>query len=388
MSNVPPQSLVKWAAGLGFPKSLERSGIGILAPRICELGHATCGGSEVLLREDVEILERAGIPVRVYAGAARPTARVTTLRVRTDFPLISSLEYCGQFLHWEQRSLLLSYNEPTVAGLAPGRSIIRFDWGTPLPRYWHLPWFLPRFQGCMYLFPSESGRRHFHNQHVLIPERRGQVLPNAVDLGVFRPVTECAPAGAQVGFAGQFAPGKGITVLLDAWRVVKGQIPSAGLLLAGGTGLWKNVFETPDALPIGQEVSEMEKMGTLSTLGELRRSEMPAFWNALSIAVVPSIAEGFGLVALEALACGVPVVASKVGGLSEIVEHGKSGILVAPNDPRALADALIGLLTNEPLRRQLAAGARERAKAFSLEGRSRSLLEILARRCREALHLA
>jgi len=115
----------------------------------------------------------------------------------------------------------------------------------------------------------------------------------------------------------------------------------------------------------------------LTRVGERKRLEMPAFWNSVSIAAVPSLSEPFGLVALEALACGVPVVASSVGGLPEIVEDGKSGILVPPNNPSALANALIDLLTNEPLRCQLAVGARQRAEQFSLPRRSTSLIELL-----------
>ena len=120
-------------------ESLEQIGVVMLAPRMCELGHDPCGGSEVVLKEDVEILRSAGIPVRVYGQAASEGAQVTKLRIRTKLRLISSLEYCGQFLLKEPRALLLSYNEPTVAALAPRRSVVRFDFSTPLPRYWRSP---------------------------------------------------------------------------------------------------------------------------------------------------------------------------------------------------------------------------------------------------------
>lgn len=114
----------------------------------------------------------------------------------------------------------------------------------------------------------------------------------------------------------------------------------------------------------------------LSTVGALPRNEMPAFWNSLSVAVVPSFHEAFGLIALEAMACGIPVVASAVGGLKEIVEDSETGMLVPPGDAAALAQALITLLTNEPLRLRLAQGALRRAQMFSLERRSRLLLEL------------
>jgi glycosyltransferase involved in cell wall biosynthesis len=121
----------------------------------------------------------------------------------------------------------------------------------------------------------------------------------------------------------------------------------------------------------------MERDGMLSTVGAVPRNQMPAFWNSVSVAVVPSFREAFGLIALEAMACGVPVVATAVGGLKEIVQEGESGLFVPPGDATALAQALVTLLTNEPLRQRLAQGARRRAEKFSLERRSQELLELL-----------
>src|SRR5713226_7677791 len=140
---------------------VNRYGAALLAPRICILGHDPCGGSEVILWEDVRILQNAGIPVRVYGSAARNGAPVIKLAVRTNAPLITSAEYCGQFVLKERNATLLAYNEPTVAALAPRRAIVRFDWNTGLPRYWKLPGWLSRFQRACYLFPSQSERNLF-----------------------------------------------------------------------------------------------------------------------------------------------------------------------------------------------------------------------------------
>ena len=344
---------------------------------MCELGHDPCGGSEVILKQDILLLKRAGVPTRIYAHAARAGSPVSTLPMRTNLPLASSLEYCGRFLLSEHRGLLLGCNEPTLVALAPNRSIVRFDFTTPLPRYYRLPFWLGRFQRGTYLFPSKNEKRIFHEQHPLIPDQRSHVVPYAIDTEIFRPVRQGEPSGQRVGFAGQFVHIKGIRVLLDAWKSVKSKLPAPELRLAGGPGLWKNASGIDsDCADLGQRVAEMAAAGMLMTVGELKRTEMPAFWNTITVAVVPSLCEAFGLVALEALACGVPVIASDVGGLPEIVENGKSGILVPPNDPKALADALITLLTDEPLRRQLASGARQRAEQFSLATRSASLIKL------------
>ena len=236
------------ARTVNFGHRLETFGVAVLAPRMCSLGEESCGGSEVVLWEDIAILKDAGIPVHVYARAAREGTAVQLVPIHGDVPLITSLEYCGRFLRQERSAVLLSYNEPALAGWAPGRTIVRFDWNTPLPRYWNWPGWLSRFQAARYLFPSDSERQLFLRQHARIPERNALVLPNAVDLKLFRPISGSVPAevnGRQrVGFAGQWVPRKGIGELLEAWRIVKSSLPAAELRLAGGAGLWKNAEAT------------------------------------------------------------------------------------------------------------------------------------------------
>ena len=154
--------------------------------------------------------------------------------------------------------------------------------------------------------------------------------------------------------------------------------------MAGGSRLWKGVELTPGAEEAAAQVLAMEKQGLLHTIGALQRARMPEFWNSVGIAVNPSLAESFGLVALEAMACGVPVVATTAGGLKEIVAEGESGLLVRPGDSRSLAEALLALLTNEPMRLRLAEGAWRRAQVFSLERRSHELLQLFLERTEKA----
>lgn len=368
---------------------LETRGVALLATRMSVLGEDPCGGSEVVMWEDVAILKDAGIPVRVYGRAARAGAPVRVLRLRTNAPLLTSIEYGGQFLSKEREALIIAYNEPALAGWAPERTIVRFDWSTALPRYWNWPLWLSRFQRARYLFPSESERQLFLRQHDRIPTQGTTVVSNAVDLQLFRPASNGAsnqPAKTlRVGFAGQWVPGKGIAELLEAWRSVKSKLPSAELQLAGGARLWKGTGESAGAAECADRIRRMEQEGLLRNVGALPHLRMPDFWNSLSVAVAPSHSESFGLVALEAMACGVPVVASAVGGLKEIVQDGESGLLVPPGDAASLARSLTTLLTDEPLRRRLTTGARRRAEKFSIERRSRELLQLLAERTEEAV---
>jgi len=360
---------------------LKKFGVALLASRISVLGEDSCGGSEVVLWEDVAILADAGIPVRVYTSAACKQGSVNVIPLRSRAPLITSLEYAGQFLLKEREALLMAYNEPALAGWAPDRTIVRFDWTTWLPRYWSWPIWLSRFQRAHYLFPSKSERQIFLQLHGRIPATNTFVVPNGVDLELFSAPNGSATARSarplRVGCAGQWSAGKGIPELLEAWRIVKSAMPAAELYLAGGPRLWKSVATVPHVEESASLVRDLEDRGLLHCVGTLPRSSMPAFWNSLDIAVVPSLSESFGLVALEALACGVPVVSTTAGGLKEIAVDGESGLFVPPGDAPALARALLTLLTNDQLRYRLAQGARRRAKAFSLERRSRELLHLI-----------
>jgi glycosyltransferase involved in cell wall biosynthesis len=361
---------------------LEKYGVALLAPRMGMLGADPCGGSEVVLWEDAKILKDAGIPVRVYGRAAFEGAPVHVLPVRTALPLVTSFEYGMKLLRREREALIVAYNEPSMAGWAPDRVIARFDWSTPLPRYWNWPFWLSRFRRARYLFPSEFEQRLFLEHHNRVPENRTSMVWNAVDLRLFRPVGDGVEnrhaETLRVGYAGQWEPDKGIYHLLEAWQSVKASVTQAELCLAGGEKLWKNVAETEGSVDCSAKVRQMERDGMLSTVGAVPRHQMPAFWNSLSIAVVPSFHEAFGLIAVEAMACGIPVVASAVGGLKEIVQDGQTGLLVPPGDAAALARAIVTLLTNEPLRQRLAQAALRRAKLFSLERRAHALLQLFS----------
>jgi glycosyltransferase involved in cell wall biosynthesis len=103
---------------------------------------------------------------------------------------------------------------------------------------------------------------------------------------------------------------------------------------------------------------------------------MPAFWRQVHVAAVPSVwPESFGLVALEAMACGRPIVGSTVGALPEVV--GDAGILVQPDDPAALAKALVELLSDMRKREDLGAKAAVRARMFSPEKRAQGLVALV-----------
>jgi glycosyltransferase involved in cell wall biosynthesis len=140
-----------------------------------------------------------------------------------------------------------------------------------------------------------------------------------------------------VGVVARLEPEKGHPTLLDAWPAVLGAVPNAHLLIVG-EGTERDSLETRTAsLGIDESV-----------IFTGRRDDVPAVTAALDVAVLPSYREAQGLSILEAMALSRPVVASAVGGIPEMIEHGRTGLLVPPRDPGALAASIIRLLTDHP----------------------------------------
>jgi glycosyltransferase involved in cell wall biosynthesis len=160
-------------------------------------------------------------------------------------------------------------------------------------------------------------------------------------------------------FAGRLVPEKGVDVLLQAFVTVTRRLPDARLLIAGDGPERAKLVELTEKLGITTNVS---------FLGHLSKEKMEAQFAQAWVQVVPSLwAEPFGLVAVEAMMRGTAVIASSMGGLGEIVEHGKTGFLVPPNEPHALAENLVELLSDRTKTESMGRSGRDVAEArFSL----------------------
>ena len=163
-----------------------------------------------------------------------------------------------------------------------------------------------------------------------------------------------------VGVASRLFPGKGHDVLIDAFARSADQFEGSTLLIAGD----------------GSERSALEGLsGAKACAGRVRFlgfvADMRGFMNACDIFVFPSqpvFGEGFGLAALEAMAAGLPVIATGIDSLPEIVVHEETGLLVSPADPDGLARAIVRLSSSDSFRKQLGAAARRRAmESFGLD---------------------
>ncbi len=183
-------------------------------------------------------------------------------------------------------------------------------------------------------------------------------------------------SGPFVLFVGRLASNKGLVRLVDAFAPLVRQDPSATLVLVGADGgMAASVDQRARELGVAPAV---RRLGFLASEGELA-----AAYREARVAVLPSDYEAFGLVLLEALAQGTPVVASRVGGIPEVVEDGRSGLLVPPGDTPALASALARLWADPDLARRLGeTGQREVVPRFSWD----ALAERLDQVYREVTH--
>ncbi|HKP74108.1 MAG TPA: glycosyltransferase, partial [Longimicrobiaceae bacterium] len=159
------------------------------------------------------------------------------------------------------------------------------------------------------------------------------VIHNGIDAERFaraEPAALPVPAGALViGFVGRFDDRKGILDLAQAWPDVAAALPDAHLVLAG---------KGPEEERVREMLADAPRAHFLGF-----RADVPEVLRAMDVLAVPSHWEGFGLVAAEALAAGVPVVAANASSLPEIVRDGREGLLVPPANPSALAAALVRL---------------------------------------------
>jgi len=158
-----------------------------------------------------------------------------------------------------------------------------------------------------------------------------------------------------VGGVGRLEPVKGFTYFMDAARVLTGESPRVTFVHAGD-GAQAEAFR--------KQAASME--GRIRFLG--LRDDIPELMAAFDALVVPSLNEGMGRVIVEAGAAGTPVVASRVGGIPDIVQDGRTGFLVAPRDPRAIVESLRSLAANPAQARELGQNARAHiVPAFGVE---------------------
>jgi phosphatidylinositol alpha-mannosyltransferase len=201
---------------------------------------------------------------------------------------------------------------------------------------------------------AASVRKYLPGEYDVIPN--GVAMPEHAD-----------PAGREerIVFVGRHEPRKGLQVLLRAWPEIRSQT-GARLRVLGADPLQVRLLLTRLRLP-------EDGIDALGFVSEQERTDELLKAKAF---VAPSLGgESFGMVLTEAFACATPVVASDIPGYRDVMTP-ETGVLVAADDPRALAQSVVSLLAEEPRRLELGAGARRRARAYSWDDIGRRLLAV------------
>lgn len=206
---------------------------------------------------------------------------------------------------------------------------------------------------------SQAVREDLLGRERLAAERVS-VIGNAVDSERFRPADTGEARQAlglperafAIGGVGRLSAAKGFEHLLEAGAILRGRVVDVEIVLVGDGPLRQPLEELAGRLGISERVR---------FLG--RRDDLERVYPALDVFVLSSLREGSPNVLLEALSCGVPAVATRVGGVPELAPDGDGAWLVPPGDPAALADALARLAADPVLRGSLARAARERVES-------------------------
>lgn len=236
-----------------------------------------------------------------------------------------------------------------------------------------------RWADCL-LVPTPGEAAELVHLYGARPERVRVVSPG-VDIGLFTPADrESARAALGVGprplvlFAGRLQPLKAPDVAVRAVAALAARRPDLdpALVVLGGPSGRNGVG--PEALvAVARDLGIADRVRVLPPVPHDR---LPAWYRAADVLIVPSRAESFGLVALEAAACGTPVVASDVGGLRTAVRDGTTGLLVPPGSPGAFADALERVLSDSTFRRTLGAAGARFARRFDWRQAAAGLLAV------------
>jgi glycosyltransferase involved in cell wall biosynthesis len=245
---------------------------------------------------------------------------------------------------------------PSVITMHGGDVYVNPEQGYDFPTRWYvrpaLRWTL-RKAGALTAITEDC------RQHALragAPTRSMHLVFNGTDLRRFSP----APAGAadprfgpnMIFACRQLFPRKGIRFLVEAAAKLKPRFPDLKVVVAG------DGFERPDLIALAERLGIARDV---TFLGWVPNSELPQYYRAAALSVIPSLEEGFGIPAAEAMGCETAVVASDAGGLPEVVEHGVTGLIVPRGDASALAGAIGELLADPARRARMGRAGRERA---------------------------
>lgn len=268
----------------------------------------------------------------------------------------------------EQRFDLIHLHEPLMPALS--LAVLRHSHtvnvgtfhaygGSRLVYFYGKPMLQPFFRKLHGLIAVSRSARDFVGQYFPGDYR---IIPNGIAYDHFsqpRPrLPEFDDGRLNVLFVGRLEQRKGLTYLLRAWPEVRARVAGARLIVVGDGR----------PLPGYRQWAMRQGYTDIVFAGFVSREAMPRYYQSCDVFCAPSTGqESFGIVLLEAMAAGKPIVTTLIPGYREVVEEGVQGVLVPPKDPAALADALVRVLNDEALRKRLGEAGARTARAYAWE---------------------
>ncbi|MBI4285857.1 MAG: glycosyltransferase family 4 protein [Chloroflexi bacterium] len=197
------------------------------------------------------------------------------------------------------------------------------------------------------------------------------VIPNGIDVRHFTPevppLPEFRDGKLNILFVGRLEGRKGLIYLLKAYRAIKRDLPATRLIVVGPGNRLRKKYE---------RWVNRNRLEDVVFAGYADYDELPGYYASADVFCAPATGrESFGIVLVEAMAAGKPVIASDIAGYRCVLDHGTQGLLVPPKDERGLAQALMTLLTNNGLRQQMGERGRQKAQGFEWERVARRVLD-------------
>ncbi len=180
------------------------------------------------------------------------------------------------------------------------------------------------------------------------------VVSNGVDSAFFVPAKNKDTDNPYILYSGRLETRKGLATLVESAKFVCKQYPNTNFMLVGKGTIGDYLKKMASRLSLE---NNFHFVGHVSD-----RNKLLQYYQSSTVYVLPSYYEGLPTALLEAMSCGIPVVATNVEGSSEVINSGETGLLVSPRDPEKLAEAILKLLDNEELRKQVGLKAREHIK--------------------------
>lgn len=389
--------------------------IAMLSVHSCPLGSLGArdtGGMSVYVREIAGELGKLGLLVDVYTRVHDPGddqiyplgqhARLIHLKAGDD-GRIDKLAVYPYLPDFARNLEAFRKNEGIQYDLVFSHYWLSGWVGRSLQRRWHVPHFMmfhtlgaaknavglgeaePELRlktekrlarDCHHIITATSREKEELIWHLGALPDRISVIPCGVNLELFQPVDK-EVARRRLGlngeklvlFVGRIEPLKGIAQLLRAMTYLEnGRRPK--LMIIGGDE------HSQDEIDRLRQLSQRLNIGdSVAFPGLIKQDKLPLFYSAADVCVIPSYYETFGLVALEALACGTPVVATRVGGFEEVIRQGETGYVLPDNNPRDLAGRIAALLSKSSLGNQTARSIRASVSQFSWSNVARAVAE-------------